>query len=720
MTMRKSIIILQLIIPLILIITPLIMAGKAKVSFTEQSMEIVISPDEHMVRIENDVSFKAIESVNEIKFLINKNIKIRKIEQRGNSLSYNLRKQFDLTEYTSEPDSTIQDEYKNAAELQISLPNSQEEGQISLYYSLVASDEVDKAAFSREYIAYKVKGYIGKKGVFISPGYFWYPTLPNNLSHFNILLSTPDTLQILTQGKLLLDEVVDNTRQTNWKIDYPANSVHLVGSKYIVQEKKYKDISVYTYFFPESQDLAESYLKACQRYLAMYEAMIGPYPFSKFAVVENFFPTGYGMPSYTLLGSQVIRLPFIIYTSLGHEITHNWWGNSVYIDYESGNWCEGLTTYFADHYYKEMKNKSEAALYRRDINRDFTVYVKDQKDFPLRDFSERTESASRAIGYGKSALTFHQLRQIIGDSLFFKSFQTFYSNFKFKDASWDDIQKTAEQVSNQDLSWFFQQWIQRKGAPQIQLKSVQLKQDQMEVTLTQIQEETYRLYIPIEVFFSDSTTVVHRIWLEEKEQTFQLPIEGRVLQMTVDPYYDLLRKLEKDEIPPTLSEIFSKEEALVVLPDNCPPAVLQNYQKFAETMSEGEEGIKITESINLSEADLQSKSLYLLGTPSQNSIINKIQWETGMPFQFKNNQIMFQGMPIPGSDDVSILVSRRPSSEENVCIISIGENQKTGRIAKLMSHYGKYSYLLFTDGKNKIKEIFPVSDSPMVQVFNQK
>jgi hypothetical protein len=61
--------------------------------------------------------------------------------------------------------------------------------------------------------------------------------------------------------------------------------------------------------------------------------VFGPYPFPKFAVVENFFPTGYGFPSYTLLGSTILRLPFILNTSLGHEIAHCWWGNGVFVNY---------------------------------------------------------------------------------------------------------------------------------------------------------------------------------------------------------------------------------------------------------------------------------------------------------------------------------------------------------------------------------------------------
>ena len=42
-------------------------------------------------------------------------------------------------------------------------------------------------------------------------------------------------------------------------------------------------------------------------------------------------------------------LPFILTSSYPHEILHNWWGNCVYVDYATGNWCEGLTAYLADH-----------------------------------------------------------------------------------------------------------------------------------------------------------------------------------------------------------------------------------------------------------------------------------------------------------------------------------------------------------------------------------
>ena len=69
----------------------------------------------------------------------------------------------------------------------------------------------------------------------------------------------------------------------------------------------------------------------------MYEELLGPYPWSRFSVVENFWETGYGMPSFTLLGPKVIRFPFLLHSSFPHELLHNWWGNGVYLADDDGN-----------------------------------------------------------------------------------------------------------------------------------------------------------------------------------------------------------------------------------------------------------------------------------------------------------------------------------------------------------------------------------------------
>ena len=111
------------------------------------------------------------------------------------------------------------------------------------------------------------------------------------------------------------------------------------------------------------------------------------------------------MPTLTYLGVNVVRLPFIRSTSLGHEVLHNWWGNGVYPSYARGNWSEGLTTFMADYTYKERESAGAARQMRLEWLRDFTAVPLGQ-DLPLAKFTSRTHGTSQIVGYHKAAMVF--------------------------------------------------------------------------------------------------------------------------------------------------------------------------------------------------------------------------------------------------------------------------------------------------------------------------
>ena len=178
--------------------------------------------------------------------------------------------------------------------------------------------------------------------------------------------------------------------------------------------------------------------------------------------MENFWETGYGMPSFTLLGPTVIRFPFILTSSYPHEILHNWWGNSVFVDYSTGNWCEGLTAYMADHLIQEQRGKGED--YRRGTLQKYRNYVKESRDFPLSEFRSRHSAATEAVGYGKTLMGFHMLRLYLGDEDFRSGLATFYRRFRGQRASFGDLQAVLEDTSGKELGWFFQPWVERPGA----------------------------------------------------------------------------------------------------------------------------------------------------------------------------------------------------------------------------------------------------------------
>jgi aminopeptidase N len=248
--------------------------------------------------------------------------------------------------------------------------------------------------------------------------------------------------------------------------------------------------------------LAQRYLDATAQYLELYNALLGPYPYPKFALVENSWESGYGMPSFTVLGSKVIRLPFIVSSSYPHEILHNWWGNGVFVDAQQGNWCEGLTAYLADHLMQEQRGS--AVTYRRATLQRYTDYVSAHSEIALMAFRARHSAATAAIGYGKALMLFHMLRQQMGDSAFIKALQGFYRDYLFQRASFDALRHAFASVTGEDMSEVFLQWVARSGAPELRISAATVQPDsqgyRLSVILNQVQPgPAYRLQVPLAV-----------------------------------------------------------------------------------------------------------------------------------------------------------------------------------------------------------------------------
>ncbi len=305
----------------------------------------------------------------------------------------------------------------------------------------------------------QTNGLIGAEGVYLDGGSDWVPRFDDRLIRFTLEVPLPENWHVISQGS---GTSRNEQGLARWESGGLVEQVYLVGGPV----HRYRDaagaVETLVYLHERDEALASKYLDATARYIEMYRNLIGPYPYGKFALVENFWETGYGMPSFTLLGPQVLRFPFILHSSYPHEILHNWWGNSVFVDYQSGNWCEGLTAYLADHLVQEQRGLG--GDYRRNALQKYRNYVQEGRDFPLVEFRERHNAATEAVGYGKALMMNHMLRLQIGDDAFRKGLTSFYRQYRGKRASFADLQEQFAAVAQRDLGDFFRQWTQRTGA----------------------------------------------------------------------------------------------------------------------------------------------------------------------------------------------------------------------------------------------------------------
>ena len=370
----------------------------------------------------------------------------------------------------------------------------------------------------------------------------------------DLSLDTPAGFETVTQGERTRHEEIGGRLLTRWVASHPSDGLSLVANRYFVHEEPVAEGVVgYTFFLADDARLRATYLERTRAYLEMYQRDDRPLSLRQIRHLENWFPTGYGMPGYTLLGGQVIRLPFIPYTCFGHEICHNWWGNSIFVDTASGNWCEGITVYCADYHYKELESAAAARDYRRTVLKDYAAYVKNpEQDFPLTEFRSRHSGATRAVGYGKSMMVFHMIDQMIGREMFQAGLRQVAAEHLFRQASWGDFMDAFSGLSGRDLTAFQQQWLMQTGAPYLQLSGVDFAPEAVRFRLDQ-GEPAYQLEVPVVVTTAagDRQEIVN---LDAAGGEFQLDIAGAT-RIAVDPDCHLFRRLAFAEIEPTISQV---------------------------------------------------------------------------------------------------------------------------------------------------------------------
>lgn len=592
---------------------------------------------------------------------------------------------------------SVKDNGKDKKRLMISLPPyARGEMEIKTEYHGRLGEFPGEIRFSREFLSDRPVAYIGEEIVLLDGAACWYLCTEGTAS-FRVTTLTPAGYEAVMEGTKSLRIEKEGKVITTWDFPDPAAGIYLVAGRYSVTEERYNDIDLYAYFFPEDQNLSGAYIEHAKKYIGLYERLFGRYPFKKFAVVENILPTGYGMPSYTLLGQTVLRLPFIVKTSLGHEITHNWWGNAVYPDYESGNWSEGLTTYMADHFYEEMEGRG--AQYRNQLLRDYTGYVEPAKDYPLKRFKRRVEPSDRAIGYGKGAYVFHMLRVMLGDGVFYRGLKDVVDHRSFKTTSWRDFREAFEKVSGRDLKWFFRQWVERDGAPVIRLGDVQLKEHEKGYTMRAgiLQKGMpYEIYLPVSVETEEGHLLTYH-WIKGQSNTLEIEVPSRPKSVTIDPDYDVFRRLNPEEMPATIGKFLGATDRFAILPSEVGRERLDAYSRAASGMDVTT--IKMGQDIK--KEDLEKDFFYALSGAGEDALGDQLISKLPPDIKIGGETVSVNGKVYDKKGSVLVVSIANPFNPGSVILIFSGDNpEDIASVGERVIHYGKYSYLLFVKGEN--------------------
>ena len=554
------------------------------------------------------------------------------------------------------------------------------------------------------------------EGVFLDASSAWYPLFRVSTVTFEMEVALPEDWELVAQG------VLERHGNGRFRVEAktPQEDIYLVAGPFTVYERPASGRPLSVYLLQPDEALAARYLDAMGAYLDFYDALIGPYPHQGFAVVENRWQTGYGMPGFTLLGSRVLRLPFLLKTSLPHEILHNWFGNGIYIDAAAGNWSEGLTAYLADYLVKEAEG--DGAEHRQRSLARYADFASGGRDVPVAGFRSRHDDASQSVGYDKVLLVLHMLRQRIGDEAFVAGLRRFWEAQRFQRADFRDLLGAFESAG-WDPESFYDAWVGRPGAPELTITRADAPERdggyELVLGLAQVQQEApYPLQVPVYVTLEGEPEARRLdVALTGREATIRMDFAHRPLRVDVDPAFETFRRLAELERPSALGRLFGAPRQWLVVPSRAPVEVQSAWKELAQAWAGRYGNIEIVDDTAPPETS-PGDAVWLLGWD------NLMLGNRRDRFAGQNQRLDADGAVVDGvtygSAEHAVVLLDPDNSRPALGFIGAAGVTEIRRLASKLTHYGSFGRLVFDRPgmENRVRDRLAVETSPLSVRFD--
>ena len=531
----------------------------------------------------------------------------------------------------------------------------------------------------------------------VEGGFFglgWLGNPVGTAATYRIAVETPLPHIAVLPGRLEEEHRDGELYRAVFASQVPGEAPVLITGPFTVSEKAVGQVRLRTYFHDELAPLAQGYLDDAARYVAHYADSVGPYPYPGFAMVSGPLPVGIGLPGMTYMGRRVLALPFIRATSLPHEVLHNWWGNAVGVDYEAGNWAEGLTTYQADHALAASQNQDGGQAKRLEWLRNFAA-LPPEADHPPIDFVTKAHDATQVVGYGKVAFIFHMLKVRLGDEAFARAIKRFYADNRNQRAGWADIQAAFEAETQEDLSAFFTPWLNQTGAPALVVQDASFGDGAVSFTLKQTQDrDAFPLSVPVEIRTPEGALHV-TAQMDEKTKAFRVRVEGTPTALAVDPGFDVFRRLSADEVPPIFRDVTLRDDTLLIAPST-DATVMAAALTLGTALLEREPDVRPATA-----APTGGVPLIVAGL------------EDDVRAYLERHALPLAPQDAAGPGDGRAFIAR-DAQGRTVMVVMARDLEALNGLARVLAHYKRRSFVIMDGGHVTAKGTFAPTKSPLI------
>lgn len=310
---------------------------------------------------------------------------------------------------------------------------------------------------------------------------FWFPTVdkPNERCTQEMYITVEDKFKTLSNGLLVSSKKnPDGTRTDYWKMDKPhAPYLFMMAiGEFAVVKDKWRNIPLEYYVEPKYEQHARDIFPYTPEMLEFFSTKLNyTYPWQKYSqvVVRDYVSGAMENTTAVIFGEFMQKTKRELMDQhltnekvVAHEMFHHWFGDLVTTE----SWAnltlnEGFANY-SEYLWLEHKYGRDEADYHEMQEQQGYIFSAAGGGHPLIHFGyENREDMFDAHSYNKGGAALHMLRHQVGDDAFFTALNFYLKKHEYRSVEAHELRLAFEEVTGQDLNWFFNQWFFSAGHP---------------------------------------------------------------------------------------------------------------------------------------------------------------------------------------------------------------------------------------------------------------
>lgn len=387
----------------------------------------------------------------------------------------------------------------------------------------------------------------------------WFPTIdsPNQRSTQEIYITVNNRYKTLSNGVLVSSSLQNDSIRTDyWRMEKshaPYLFMMAIGEFAVVSDS-WEGLDVDYYVEPEFEQYAKAIFGNTPEMMTFFSEKLGyEYPWSKYAqVVVRDYVSGAMENTSASIFMEALQVDerelldnnwdYII----AHELFHQWFGDLVTTESWSNLTLNEAFANYSEYLWSEYKYGEDAAGHN--LMQEGASYFNEaqQKQVDLiRFYYDDKEDMFDSHTYAKGGRILHMLRKYVGDEAFFASLQHYLKQHEYKPVEVHNLRLAFEEVTGEDLNWFFNQWFLASGHPVLEVEdryengllTIAVRQQQNLVTTP-----LYRLPLYIDVY-QGGNKLRFAVDITEQYQEIELKVPGQPDLVIFDGEEQLLAEI---------------------------------------------------------------------------------------------------------------------------------------------------------------------------------